>query len=60
MAEAYGITGVRPRNTRHGVWAAAIQKMLERRPAARAAAGELAVDGCRSGKRGDRQGTSGA
>jgi hypothetical protein len=32
MAEAYGITGVRPRNTRHGVWAAAIQKMLEAGP----------------------------
>jgi predicted SprT family Zn-dependent metalloprotease len=32
MAEAYGITGVRPRNTRHGVWAAAIQKTLEAGP----------------------------
>lgn len=28
MAEAYGITGVRPRNTRHGVWAEAIERML--------------------------------
>jgi hypothetical protein len=32
MAEAYGITGVRPRNTRHGVWAEAIEKMLRAGP----------------------------
>ncbi len=29
MAQAYGISGVRPRNTRHGVWAAAIQRQLD-------------------------------
>ena len=32
MAEAYGITGVRPRNTRHGVWAEAIEKMRNAGP----------------------------
>jgi hypothetical protein len=32
MAEAYGITGVRPRNTRHGVWAAAIQHSIDAGP----------------------------
>lgn len=32
MAEAYGITGVRPRNTRHGVWAEAIQRQLDAGP----------------------------
>jgi hypothetical protein len=32
MAEAYGITGVRPRNTRHGVWAEAIQRSLDAGP----------------------------
>ena len=28
MAEAYGVTGVRPRHTRHGVYAAAIEAAL--------------------------------
>ena len=32
MAEAYGITGVRPRNTRHGVYAEAIERMLRAGP----------------------------
>jgi hypothetical protein len=32
MTEAYGITGIRPRNTRHGVWAEAIQRILEAGP----------------------------
>ncbi len=32
MAEAYGVTGIRPRNTRHGVWAEAIEKVLRAGP----------------------------